>query len=59
MQLGPCAGMWSMALHYVIWTSVLIIKVFWFLGSKRVYTDMNGTMDKCPDYQGVLITKVS
>jgi len=28
-------------------------------GSKYVYTNTNGTMDKCPDYQSVLISEVS
>ena len=45
------------------WTSVLVINVSLlvrcqFQGSKCVYTNTNGTMDKCPDYQGVLISGV-
>ena len=28
-------------------------------GGKRVHTNTNETMDKCPDYQGVLISEVS
>ena len=47
------------------WTSVLIIKVFLlercpdFEGSKHLYTNTNGTMDKYPDYRGVFISEVS
>ena len=44
--------MWALD---TLWTiiDVLISKVTQFQGSQCVYTNTNGTVDKCPDYQGV------